>query len=515
MSADIIPLLPAVENVASVEYSLLSALLHLPDKLELIAESGISREDFQSPRANIVWFIACRLAQRRGEVTAITVLSLGCRAGMLTPRDSAWLLDIEATPSPTREQALQIAEDLRVQSRARQIRSQLMAQVDVIDRGRFHPAGASSALTAIVHSLATDFTADDTADADLLALNEKWDRNVKLGKESVDPTGIRLLDDIIGGAPENIWFIHGAPGVGKNMLLTSIIKAQLERDANDSEPSHTGVFLLEDGVEGLLKRWQAEGLGLRIRDIGSKVLTAEETERKTRLDERLFGLLRRVHAYRYDSITRAELHRRCMRMIYRDKVRRIFIDTMKEIDHSNPRQRQEQWQQIGETVRVVRNLARDSGVPIGIAIHDTEETHDGPPDPRKMSGGQAGGDKARLVLGVHRKRDSFRVTVTKGNELGPAGLYGPTVELRQNFDAGTVDPDGGRVIDLRAEEAREKRETATKKLHTSAELSIERKAIIAKRTAELEAEKPKADVKKEEAPAQGTLLNVPTGERNG
>lgn len=513
MTAEIVPL-RAFADGGDIEGKLIGAALELSDeRMEILEGSGLTRDDFRNPRAALAWVIIQRLAQRRMEVTADTVCSAGRRANMLSDGDLRWLTDLQASNLLTKHQAIQVAEDIRVMARARHIRASLQQAIDTIDRGRFHPARLSAELESISSSLATDFALDETAEGELVQLNETWAANIEKGKTNVDPTGFRLLDSIIGGAPENLWFIHGRPGIGKNVVLSTMVRAQLERDGNDSEPSMTGVFLLEDGTSGMLRRWQADDLGIMLRDVGSKRLDTAQLERKGHVDAHHRALLRRIVHYRYDNISRFELRRRAMRMIFKDKVRRIYVDNMKEIDHRDPRARQEHWQQIAETTRVMRNLARDTGVPICILIHDTEETqkegYEGPPDPRKMSGGQAGGDKARLVLGVWKKKQSLRITVTKANEISEAGLKGPTVELQRNFEAGTANPEGGRIIDLSAEDGQDKREAKQRKREESAEESVLRSALVAEKKAKLlpagEA-KPAEEKKPDPQPA---LLDVP------
>jgi hypothetical protein len=365
-------------------------------------------------------------------------------------------------------------------------------------------------------SLATDFSIDETAEGELMKLNVAWKENAEKGKANVDPTGLRVLDGIIGGFPENLTLIQGQRGVGKNIILSTCVRAQLERDWNEPARSTSGVFLLEDRVDGLLRRWQAEDLGLLIRDVGSKRLSPEEWERKDRIDTHHYELLKRIVHYKHGSISRAELRRRAVRMIFHHKVRRIWIDNLKEIDHRDQRAKLEYWQGVAETTRVMRDLARDTGVPIIMLVHDTDETakegHEHAPDPGKVMGGQAGADRARLILGVWRKSGRLLITVTKANEISDAGMRGPTVELQRNFDAGTANPEGGRTVDLKGEEAKDRREKKDRTLEEQVDDSMRRDELKKKRkgtaAAEAKEEKPA-----EPPPAQAPLLEVPESKR--
>lgn len=511
MTAEVIQL-NAGTKPDEVEGKVIGFLLEAPpdEKVEVIEASGLARDDFASPKIGVVWSMICRLAVRRFEITADTVVSHGRRVGLLGDSDLRWLSGLQEGNLLTKTQALQVAEDIRVLARSRAVRVALMNEVELIDRGRFTPARTAAALESIVHGLATDFSVDESAENELLALNAAWEANAKAGKANLDPTGLRVLDEIIGGFPENLTFIHGKPGVGKNIIASSIIRAQLERDREDEEPTKTGLFWLEDGTSALLRRWQAEDLGIPLREVGWKPLTEEQWAQKGRIDTRVFELLRRIIHYKHDSISRAELRRRAMRMIFRDKVRRIFVDNMKEIDHSDPRRFKEGWQQVAETTRVMRNLSRDTGVPIVMLVHDTEDNEKGegkarPPDPRKMTGGQAGGDRARLVLGAWADGPSLFITVTKGNEISEAGLHGPTVELQRNFSAGTVNPEGGRRVDIRAREAEARREAKKRANQEQALNTIERQEIAKRIKADKAASEPTTEPKKEEPQAQLSL----------
>lgn len=489
MTATVTPI-RQMKPAGELENLLVGAVLELPDKLELIEASGLGMDDFQSPRASIAWRITRRLAERRLHITADTVCSAGVRAGFLREEDRGWLNELQEANVQTRDTALQIAEDLRVQARSREVRAQLMAEVERIDRGRFSPSIASGVLEGILHGLATDFANDETADADLLELNATWDDNVTKGRTTLEPTGIRVLDELLGGgAPRNLWLVQGKPGVGKNMLLATIIKAQLQRDPN----TRTGIFGLENGTAWLTRRWQAEDLGIAQRDVGSKKLTPEQQEAKARIDELHYSLLRRVEIYRHDGAPRSELARRAMRWIFKQGVSRIYVDNLREV-RPDPRSRLEYWQNVAETIRIFRNIGGRYGVSVCFLVHDTDEAvkpgHEMPPDPDKMQGGKDPAARARLVLGLWRKNHGFRVTVTK-NEMGEAGLMGPTMEFQANYEAGTFNPEGGRVLDLKNEQAQERRESKDRKLHESVEDAQARKTIMAKLAAARAGDQPK------------------------
>lgn len=508
----LIPLRPKAPAGSTIEQSVLCAVLNLDEKLQLMEAMGLGRDDFQDQRMGLAWLVSKTLLERRLELTPMTICARGARANLLADDDLRWLIELSALPPPSREQALQLAEEVRIQSRARHVRAQLMSQVETIDRGRFHPGITTGALESIIHGLATDFAPNETADADLLALNATWDSNVSSGRSNFDPTGIRLLDELIGGHPKNIFFIHGPGGVGKNAYTATVIKSQLLLPANAT--SRTGLVGLESGTKWLTNRWQAEGLGIPIREVGSRRLTPEQLAQKTHLDEQHYALLKRVEIFRGHGINRGELQRRIMRWIFQDGVDRVYLDNFREIRHRDPRVRNEAWEAAAETVRVLRDMAEKYGIPIGVLIHDNAEAptqgHERPPNPKEMQGGQDAGARARLVLGMWRKGNAIRMTVTKANDLAEAGPDGPTIEFQRNFEAGTFSPDGGRLVDLNAEAKREHREKKERDLEDGAHHSIRRAALVAKLKGKLApAEPPKPVV----PPPQASLLDVPTSKK--
>jgi hypothetical protein len=205
-----------------------------------------------------------------------------------------------------------------------------------------------------------------------------------------------------------------------------------------------------------------------------------------------------------------------MRWVFENGVTRIYIDNFREVKHRDPRLRQEAWEANAETVRVMRDFADRYEIPVGFLIHDTEDDprpgHEGPPNPKKMQGGQDAGARARLVLGMWSKGDTIRVTVTKGNDLSAAGMNGPTLEFKRNHEAATFDPDGGRIINLHAEAAEQRKEKKANADLESVEARERREALKKKREAERKAQEPEKPVIVP-PPAQPSLLDVPASKK--
>lgn len=514
MTATILPF-RGVTDLDVVEGKLIGAVLELEERLEIIEASGLTRDDFRSSRMAVAWYVLGIMVRQRAKVSAALLVSFAKRGNFLGDADEAWLNELEQANRETKDSALQLATDIRVQSRSRSVRSQLQEQVDLIDRGRFMPSHAFGALTGIAHSLATEFTGNETADVDLQELNTQWDTNVKTDQSMLRPTGIRVLDEILGGGvPRNLWIVQGKPGAGKNALLATMIRAKLMADRDAAKPCRIGLFGLESGTAWLVKRWQAEDLGVPLREVGSRKLTPEQWEHKAQhIDPLHDNLLKRVEVYRHNGARTTELGRRAMNWIFTCGVTDILIDNFRELT-PDPRVRADYHQQVDAMINTFRNIGFKYGVSIGLLIHDVEETlnqkpgEQRAPHPDKMQGGKGPGAKSRCTIGIYRVDNSYRATVTK-NEMGEANWPdGPTCEFKFNYTSATMVPDAGRVVDLKSERAQREREATDRKREKSADERILMSQLMAKKKAATDA--PAPDAKPVEPPAQASLLDVPT-----
>lgn len=509
MSAQVLALRPA-KPTAVREGLVLGAVLSLPDKLELLEAMGLVNEDFTNMRIAAAMLIARRLAERRLPASALTVVSNGKSGNALAESDIEWMIALESRNVLNREQAIQLAEDLRLEARSRMVARSLRAEVTAIEEGKFSPARVAGALEAISESLANDFAPDDTADSDLMQLMAGWDSNAASGRSLIQPTGIKVLDQAIGGGvPTKLILMVGDPGIGKTAVLGSIIKAQLLLDQGlpPDEQSRTGLFGLEDGTEWLAKRWIAEGTGIPLGEVGWKPRTPEQEVKLAETNERIYPLLRRVECYRRDTITADELVRRATKWVFKRNVKRIFVDHLGEVDHRDPRRKEDYWQQVSETVRRMRNFAIRYSIPVFVLVHTTEEPSkpgaEAPPKASALAGGRSLDRKARLILGLWRKKQSLRCTVLKANE----GPQGETVEFERLFEAGLITADGGRLMNLDAERAEERKsrqsDTDEEKSQRDAAKKLRRDEIIAQTKAAKQAKSDKDN-------PQPKLLDVPS-----
>ena len=139
---------------------------------------------------------------------------------------------------------------------------------------------------------------------------------------------------------------------------------------------------------------------------------------------------------------------------------------------------------------------------------DTKPGDERAPHPDNMQGGKDPGARARSVVGIYRRGNGYRATTTK-NEHGPARWpNGPTCEFKFNYQAAMVEPEAGRVVDVDAERAAEKRDAADAALSTSIENSVRRAELLKKRKESMAA----PTMNQQPAPPQGELSLMPPEE---
>lgn len=533
MSNEVRQLRPAAPS-AELEHRYIGAMLDSAEPLELLDASFLQREDFEGTRRGWALHYAHRIARMRQPVTASTIVALGKTEKNLSDNDLPWLTDAQMGNRESRESALFIAEQLRMQSRARSTVKSLEEEIAILKRGGFNPGRTSGVLEGLAHGLSRDFVADETGDVHLMALAAKWKAHADAGTSELDPWGIEVMDNLCGGGkPEKLILIAGAPGGGKTALMSSSILATHMRDEHlpHEDQSTTGVFGLEDGIEGLTRRWVAQLAQLKLQEVGWKKY---ETEQELKIDSsmaRLEPLLKRVICYTRERIPAREMIRRATNWVFVPRngrkrgVRRLFTDHLLEVDHRDPKVMSQRWEEIEESLTHARDFCNRYGVSWTFLVHDTEDTAakpggrgEGPPNPAKLAGGRSLDRKARQIWGVWPKGGKWgewRATLLK-NTGGPGA--GETVGLERLYESAMVTPTGGRKIDVEAEDNAESAKRRDKAdTERRARDKVRRAANAAEKAAEkeaaakLEAERKAAAP----APAQAALLEVPTSTKPG
>lgn len=350
----------------------------------------------------------------------------------------------------------------------------------------------------------------ETAVGDVLDLDTTWTDHESLGTSPLVPTGIKLLDETIRGAPPNLMVVAGQPGVGKNMVLATWIRQALEADS----VSTYGLFALEDGSKWLIKRWTAQDLQMPLNMVGHGKRTPEQMARLTdELNPHYHRLLERLQIYRFDEIRPDELVHTARRWRYLKRVKKIWIDHLGHMDYTPQRvggrrdfMAEKRNEAVTTAVRKFASFAYREEVPVIALAHTVrpEGQKDEERPPRLSEIAESAGIERRIrcAIGLWRtKSRELRCTVLKNTE-GPG--VGVTIEFEQNKEAATIDATHGRFVNL-DQEAREARD------NSEAAKEEKLKARQMKRAAEREAAKAAKAVVVEPAKPESPQLTLIDG----
>ncbi len=491
-----IPIRPS--QPSEVEAKLLGAILDLADPLGLFEGCGLSPADFADARVRLAWGIARRLAEARREVSAITVFSAGKTARVMDDGVFAWLQQLQATNALSRDSFQLVAGDLRTGVRGRAVANKLEQVAISLREGRMRAAEAVGELEGLQFLLASGDLQTETAAGDIIELLDSWDHREKTGARALLPTGIKSIDDVIGGWDYKLNVVAGQPGAGKNAFIGASMRAQLEGDPK----LRLGLFGLEDGTQWFTKRMVAQSMSMSVRDVGSKQRTPEQIETLTgTVAPEIHRLLERLHVYRRDEIKVDDWILTATHWVRNLGVGCIYLDNIGQMDHRSGTMRSDdQRMAVGRTVKAFARFANRHQVPVVVLAHTTRAADDGerPPKMSEIAESAYVERRARKIIGLWVRNRQLRATVLKDQEGGGGGT---TIELERFTDAALVDPAGGAQVDLR-KEARQAR--AEKEADSDARI-LER----AERRAKLKASKEPKPAEPVAPAPQMTLLDAP------
>ena len=315
-----------------------------------------------------------------------------------------------------------------------------------------------------------------TGDMDLAELAQRWER-VEAGEEKSEliPTGVKALDDLIGGFYANLNMVIGAPSEGKSAFIASVIELLLLARVE------VGVFGLEDGTEWIQRRHVAKGMGINARDVGRRPRDAAQQQKFGEVTARLAPLMRHLHTHKRNGLTARELLRIAENWRTKKKVQIVFVDHGGELDHSDHNV-DENRLRIAASYRALRTWAFNNGIPVVAVAHtrrrDDRDTEPRPPFASEVRDCSDIENMARVMLGVWQVpgEDCVRVSSAKVTE----GERYKTVKLPKVAGGVLLDADGAEVIDLFAEKMKVAKERKAQK-------DAERAEAVARRVAEKEA----------------------------
>jgi replicative DNA helicase len=440
--------LPVRRPVASeLEAKVVGAVLHLSPAHGDLEALGLQPEDFTVELHRHVWTLARARARRKQLVTHDTVASAGLTARLFTDEQTRQLEQLSLANLLSMEGLRLVARDLLVQAHGRRLGVSMAEELQRINAGQFDPEQAAGFLDSLVVQLRRDCSGDRTAGSDAIELLDRWDAVERDGRPTLLPTGIKALDDTIGGLPQKLALVAAGPGVGKTALLDSILHEQLRNDPT----LHMGLFGLEDGTDHVARRWMARDLEMLLRDVGNKQRTEAQRAKSEMLASEYFPILDRLHCYDQRKVTPATLFARASQWVAEHQVRYIWIDNFAAIDLRQASGKGgEYFERVTQLSDEAATFCDRTGVGVGLLVHTTEAAEPGKPPlgTAAIQGGKSLGRNSRLVLDLWKKDGRLRCTISKANELAEQGI---TLELDSIKTAGLIKADGGDRVDLKAE----------------------------------------------------------------
>lgn len=293
-------------------------------------------------------------------------------------------------------------------------------------------------------SVETDEEVERMGDADVEAVNQRWDDfyNGKPGRFL--PVGIDVVDGIFKGFTHNLNLIGGKASIGKTAFVAEIAWGWMERGLPG------GIFGLEDGTEWLWERHCSRKVGIPYADVGECVLheyqlgTYETAYHRAR---EMLGKMLFTHTV--SGLDAPGLLEKAKRWI-RKGAKWILIDHGGRIEHE-AKEKESFNLSIKRTVQALDDLAHNSGVPIIVNWHfNRPGSAAGLPtmEAFRESGYLEAFSGTMLGLWERQQDEGMLLLTCVKNRKGKRDW---TVALERDAKHGLVHRTGGRVIDLKAE----------------------------------------------------------------
>jgi replicative DNA helicase len=410
----------SLEAAAIAAYANLAAV-DIRQAQVLLDASGIQAQDFQDGRLSAVWAVVEAMV-RDGRTPDLFAVEAKCPGA---PRRLLAELLMSQDMAPPRERLLAV----RTAGQRRRISRALdVVRAVVADASRPLSEAIAEAQKALVAMHAPDGQAA-TLEADLFGLLDQLDEIARGRREPVLPTGIQVLDAVIGGLQPTLTVIGALPGVGKSALLAAIVRNLA------ASGSRVGVFSLEDERGWLSRRLVADASGVPLFVLQNRPMGPGQMRRVGAAVEGLHATLRHVAVDDRPAMTSADVVASARAMVTGHGAKALLVDHLGEIRLSRSERHD---LDIADALQQLRALAKTYRVPVVVACHlRRREGLTTADDPRltDFAFSAAVERMSRVALGLSRPSEGvLRVHVLKQTN----GVAGGAVDLRFGGPAGVV-----------------------------------------------------------------------------
>lgn len=271
-----------------------------------------------------------------------------------------------------------------------------------------------------------------TSEGDVFRLGEMLDAAQAGRRELCVPTGIRALDENIGGLLAGRLTLVGAlPGVGKSALLATVMRNVANRG------TRVGFFSLEDERMWLSQRLLALESKVPLFLLCTKPLTKTQRERVEEAASGVYRTLSNVLIDDRPALSPAEVAQTARDMVLNHGVRLLVVDHLGEMKLNRSSDRHDL--EVADALACLRDVAKRHDVPVLVASHVRRRQGLGienEPSLTDFANSSAPERMARLAIGLSKPSpDVLRATILKQTN-GPAGQQ---VDLQLIPSAAMVD----------------------------------------------------------------------------
>lgn len=408
-----------------MERAVLSALsneaaLDANRALLLSRQSKLAAQDFHHPKHQSLWTAMQAVLSRDGSLTPLAVKAELERSETLAAVTWEYAAAVLLDPVADAHVVLPHARLLRDLSARRSVLSHLAELRTHLLDGKASPLEAAAAVAGKLANLAASESTIRTLRETAAELVDHLDRVNSGAEDAILPTGIRVLDQVIGGLQPTLTLVGALPGVGKSALLATLVQSLARRG------KRVGLVSLEDAASWLAWRLLSDESKVDQFILRHKKLSdfhyqsaADGFGRMHVYGDKVFLVDGADAAMNIDQVVAA-----CNAMVVLHQVDAIVVDHLGEIAGNGDEVRYDL--EVGRHLSRLRGVANKFAVPMVVAAHLRRREGLGPGDMPKLSdfANSSGAErKARVALGLSREPDSdtMHIHVLK-NTNGRAGV---------------------------------------------------------------------------------------------
>lgn len=403
--------LSALSNEAALE----------PGKALLLArQSKLVPQDFHKPQHQRLWAAMQAVLNRDGNLLPLSVKAELERSETLALVTWEYAAAVLMDPVADSHVVLPHARLLKDLSARRSVLSHLAELRTHLLDGKASPLEAAASVAGKLANLAASESSIRTLRETAAELVDHLDRVNNGVEEAILPTGIRVLDQVIGGLQPTLTLVGALPGVGKSALLATVVQSLARRG------KRVGLVSLEDAASWLAWRLLSDEAKVDQFILRHKKLsdfhyrqTADGFGRMHEYGDKVFLVDGADSAMNIDQVVAA-----CNALVVLHQVDAIVVDHLGEIAGNGDEVRYDL--EVGRHLSKLRGVANKYGVPMVVAAHLRRRDGLGPGDMPKLSdfANSSGAErKARVALGLSREPDSDTMTIhVLKNTNGRAGI---------------------------------------------------------------------------------------------